>query len=197
MIDTAFETQPLLKKNEQDIKSSGLSVSLAKGVIYPRLYAYLSYNRFHEDEKKVFSDFDQNYQSQIGVRLSLNLFNGFNDYTSVQKARIGRRNAQENYENYKRNLKSTIHKYHEDYQSTIDKIDIYKDNLEAAQEEHRLAEERYQVGPGTSLDVREAQVNLTRAEQMLIAEQFNARIVAAFISCSFFFKRGWVSKAGN
>ena len=179
MIETAFENQPLLKKNEQDVKSSDLSVSLASGVIYPRLYAYMSYNRFHEKEKKVFSDFDQNYQTQFGVRLSLNIFNGFNDYTGVQKARIGRRNAQENFEEYKRNLKSAIHNYYEDYQTTMDKIEIYKDNLEAAQEEHRLAEERYQVGAGTSLDVREAQVNLTRAEQMLVAEQFSARIIAA------------------
>jgi len=94
-------------------------------------------------------------------------------------------------------LKSTIHKYHEDYQSTIDKIDIYKDNLEAAQEEHRLAEERYQVGAGTSLDVREAQVNLTRAEQMLIAEQFNARIVAAQLDNQLGLSYAVFQEAGN
>ena len=53
--------------------------------------------------------------------------------------------------------------------------------LEAAKEEYRLAEERYRIGSGTALEVREAQVNLTRAEQTLVAAQYNARIVQAQI----------------
>jgi len=43
----------------------------------------------------------------------------------------------------------------------------------------RLEEERYLVGAGTSLEVREAQVNLTRAEETLIAAQFTARLILA------------------
>lgn len=179
MVETAYANQPLIKKNEMDIRSRGLSVSLAKGLNFPRLSGYVNYNRFHENSTKVFSDFDQNYQTQYGIRLSFNIFNGFSDYASVQKAEIYRKSAMETSEDYQRQLKASVHQYYADYQSILDIIDINKDNLEAATEEVRLEEERYLVGAGTSLEVREAQVNLTRAEETLIAAQFTARFILA------------------
>ncbi len=179
LIEAAYEHQPLLFKSKEDLIAKKLSLSMAKGINYPRISAYLNYNRFHENTAKVFSDFYQNYSTQYGVRLSFNLFNGFSDYVNVQKAEISCRTAEEQFEEYKRNLKATIHQYYADYKSFQDIIEINRENLEAAREEYRLAEERYQVGAGTSLEVRESQVNLTRAEETLIAAQFNARLLLA------------------
>ncbi len=179
MVQTALANQPLVKKTKMDIRSRELSLSMAKGMNFPKISAYLNYNRFHENAVKVFSEFDKNYQTQYGINLSFNIFNGFSDYTNVQKAEINYKSALENFENYKRKLKSTIHQYYETYQSTLDIIKINKQNLEAAKEELRLAEERYQVGAVTSLDVRDSQVNLTRAEETLIAAQFAARLILA------------------
>jgi len=172
----------VIQKNEMDIKSRGLSVSMAKGMNFPRISAYMNYNRFHEDAVRVFSNYDQNYQTQYGIQLSFNLFKGFSDYANIQKAEIGRRSAMETQEEYKRKLKSTIHQYYDNYKSTLEKIDIFKDNLVAAKEEYRLADERYRVGAGTALDVREAQVDLTRAEEQYIASQFDARITLASLN---------------
>ena len=181
LVQTAIHNQPLLKKYEEDIFATDLSISLAKGLNYPRISAYLNYDRFHQDIVKVFSDFDKNYQTRYGINVSINLFNGFKDYVNIQKAEISKRIAQENFEEYKRTLKATLHQYYANYISTLDIIEINKLNLEAAGEEVRLAEERFQIGAGTSLDVREAQVNLTNAEQTLIAAQYNALLLLAQI----------------
>ncbi len=43
-------------------------------------------------------------------------------------------------------------------------------------QEFRLADERYRLGSGTSLELREAQVNLTQAEQILVSAEYNAII---------------------
>jgi outer membrane protein TolC len=166
-------------KYEADIKSSKLSVSMAKGLFYPSVGGRIVYSRDNEEMSRVYSNYNRNYSYSYGVGVSLSLFNGFSDYVSVQKAKISKKTAQENFEAYKRTLVSTIEQYHADYVSYLDIIEINQQNLEAAKEEVRLAEERYQVGAGTSLEVREAQVNLTRAEEILIAAQFNARILLA------------------
>ncbi len=179
MIQNAFENQPLVKKNEEDIQSRKLSVSMAEGLYYPRLSVYFNHDRRHEELNKIYSDLNQNYTTTYGVQLSFNIFSGFSDYANVQKAKINRRSAQENFEDYKRTLKSTIHQYYSDYESYLDIIEINRDNLEAAKEEFRLADERYKIGAGTSLEVRESQVNLTEAERLLIDTQYNARIVLA------------------
>ena len=81
----------------------------------------------------------------------------------------------------KRNLKSNIVSQVENFNSYLEIISINEDNLEAAKEEYRLAEERYRIGSGTSLEVREAQVNLNRAEQTLVAAKYNARMTQASI----------------
>lgn len=181
LVQSALENQPLIQKGKEDVFSRELAVKMAKGMNFPRISVFANYDRSHDQTRKVFSNFDQNYRFVYGLNVSLNLFNGFSDYVNIQKAEISRRVTQENQEEYKRNLESNIQQSYSTYQSYLDVIEINKENLEAAREELRLAEERFQIGAGTSLDVREAQVNLTRAEQSLIAGQFNAMLLLAQI----------------
>lgn len=179
LLDMANESQPLLKKNEADIKSRELSTSMAKGLFHPMLSVYYNYNRSNEEFERIYRDLNQNYTTVVGAQLSFNIFNGLSDYTTVQKAKISEKAAKETYEEYKRMMVSDLHQTYTNYKSYLEIIEINKENLEAALEDLRLAEERYQIGAGTSLEVREAQVNLARAEQMLIAAQYNARITLA------------------
>ena len=179
LIKTAEENQPLIKKNQFDLKSQKMSTLISYGVLSPTFSFYYNYNRFHDEFAKVYTDFDLNYSATYGFNLSLNLFNGFSDYVNIQKAKLGEKNAQANLINYTRNLESRIQQYYQNYQSYKEIISINEENLEAAKEELRLAEERYTVGAGTSLDVREAQVKLTRAEETLIAARYNTLITLA------------------
>lgn len=176
LIQVAMENQPLVQKNNMAIKSRQISTAMSKGILYPQLSAYYNYNRFHEDFAKIYSKFDQNYSASYGVTLSLNIFNGFSDYINIQKSKIAVANTRENATAYERNLKSAIYQYYENYNSYNDIIAINKENLEASKEELRLANERYRIGSGTALDVREAQVKRTRAEETYIAARYNALI---------------------
>jgi outer membrane protein TolC len=176
LIETAYDNQPLLKKNTEDIKVEDYNISLSKGSLFPRISAYANYNRSHEDISKVLKDWNRNYRYSYGIQLSYNIFNGFNDNVNVQKAKIRKKIMRENFEDFKRQLKSSIHQYYVNYQSYLNIIAINRDNLAAAKEELRLAEERYQIGAGTSLDVRTAQLSLTEAEQTLVAALFTARV---------------------
>ncbi|MBN2424514.1 MAG: TolC family protein [Calditrichaceae bacterium] len=174
------EINPTLKRYEEDIHSRDLTVSMAKGVYYPELSASFNYSRSNPDMDRVYSSqLNEDYSARYGLSLSINLFNGFRDYVNVQKAKISKKNTEEQYENYRRNLKANIVQNYNDYYSMLDIIKINEQNLEAAREEMRLSEERYQIGAGTSLDVRESQVNLSRAEQTLIAAQYNALLLYA------------------
>jgi outer membrane protein TolC len=179
MYDTAMDNRPLIKMGEASIKSSEYSVLRSEANYLPRLSFFYNYNRSNSDFEKVYSDFDLNWGSNYGLSLSMNLFNGFEDYLNVQNAKINESQTRETHAENIRNLKSRIRGYYENYNSYIEIIEINKENLEAANEELRLAEERYQIGAGTSLEVREAQVKLTRAEQTLIAAQYNALITEA------------------
>jgi outer membrane protein TolC len=181
LVNRALNEQPQMQVYKQDIEAKKTSVSMAKGVNSPQLSAYVNYNRSHEEIQKVYTDFDKNYQLSYGLSVNFNIFNGLSDYVNVEKAVIAERSSKEAYLEYKRNLVSSIHQYYSEYNSHLEIIELNAESHKAALEEVRLAEERYRIGAGTSLEVREAHVNLIRAEQTLIAAQYNAMSLLAQI----------------
>jgi outer membrane protein TolC len=188
LIQTAYENQPEIRRQEMDIRSRELAAGIAKSTFFPTLGAFFSYSRDNADIEQIYTDLNQNWSTTIGVAGRWNLFNGFADQVRVQNAKIAQKNVMLALEDYKRNLKSTVTVLHDTYKNLeeiveINKenliVEINKENLEAAREEYRLASERYRLGSGTSLDVRESQVNLTEAERILVAAEYNLIITYA------------------
>jgi outer membrane protein TolC len=179
LYNQAQEMNPDLRRYEEEVNSFDISVSRSWAVMWPALGAFISYNRANEGIERVYTGWDKNWSMNWGLSLRWNLFNGFTDKVRIQKSKLALRNAQESYEETRRNLKSTITQLVDNFNSYLEIIEINTQNLEAAQEEFRLAEERYRIGSGTALEVREAQVNLTRAEQTLVAAKYNARMSQA------------------
>jgi outer membrane protein TolC len=175
----ALNKNPDLMVAEEDAFGADLMVSRSYAVLWPTLSAFFSYNRSHEGFAKVYGSWDKNWNMNWGLSLRWNLFNGFNDKVRIQKNKLAHRSYLVTQEETKRNLKSEIVNQIDTFNSYLEIIDINEDNLEAAQEEFRLAEERYRIGSGTALEVREAQVNLNRAEQTLVAAKYNARMTQA------------------
>lgn len=179
LVDTAFDNQPELKRREMDIRSKELGVGLAKSNFWPAFSGYWNYGRQNTQFDKLYTNLNLNWSISYGISGSWNLFNGFSDQVRVQNSKIVRKNAVLALEDYKRNLKSNVTVLHDTYKNLEEIVQINKENLEAAREEYRLATERYRLGSGTSLDVRESQVNLTDAERILVAAEYDLIITYA------------------
>ena len=174
LLDLAIENQPGLKSWELNVRAQEKDIALARSRFLPSLGFRINYSRDNEDVNKVYSDFDKNWSLSIGAGISWNLFNGFADRVNYQIAKIDYKNSQLSLADYKRNLRSDVKNLYDNYQAIIEIVEINERNLEAASEEYRLANERYRLGSGTSLELREAQVNLTEAEQVLVSAEYTA-----------------------
>lgn len=179
LLHTAYENQPEIKRLEMDLRAQEIGVSINKGTFLPTLTGFFSYGRDNTVFNKIYTDINQNWNVTVGVRGSWNLFNGFNDQVNYQNAKIRARNARIALEDYKRTLTANITTLYQNYRDLQEIIQIDQENLEAAREEYRLATERFRLGSGTSLDVREAQVNLTDAERILVTAESNLVITYA------------------
>ena len=178
-IAQGLEKNPEIRKNEAEVSSQSLQTSRSYGVLWPAIGLFFNYNRSNEGIERVYSGWDKNWNLNYGVALRFNIFNGLQDNVRIQKSKLAERNAMERYEESKRNLRATVAQYINDFNSYLEIIDINEENLEAAQEEYRLAEERYRIGSGTQLEVREAQVNLTGAEEILVRAKYSALVTQA------------------
>jgi outer membrane protein TolC len=179
LYEQALSKNPDLMNAIESTQSADIMVSRSYAVLWPSLSAFFSYSRSHEGFAKVYGSWDKNWSMNWGLSLQWNLFNGFNDKVRIQKNKLTHRSTMVTQEETKRNLKSNIVNQIDSFNSYLQIIAINEDNLEAAKEEFRLAEERYRIGSGTALEVREAQVNLNRAEQTLVAAKYNARMTQA------------------
>ena len=179
LVQEAMISQPELRRQEMDIRSREFNVGRARSTFLPVISGFFRYNRDANDYDLLFDDFSQQWSTTVGLNISLNLFNGFTDQVNLQNAKISARNAKINLEDYKRTLSSNITRLHDSYKSQGEIITIYKENLEAAREEYRLATERFRLGSGTSLDIREAQVSLTDAERQLVSAEYDLIITYA------------------
>lgn len=193
LLELSVQNQPALRSQELAVRSGELSVALAKSAFWPTLGAQFSYSRDNEEFEKIYKDLDKNWSYSIGMGISWNLFNGFADHANYQTSKIELKNSKLSLADYKRTLRSDIRILFNSYNAILEVVEIDEKNLEAAREEYRLANERYRLGSGTSLELREAQVNLTEAEQILVAAEYNAIITYIELSEAI----GMVKKALN
>ncbi|GAB4167617.1 MAG: SPI-4 type I secretion system protein SiiC [Calditrichia bacterium] len=191
-IDVEAELEPVLNIEEfsgvlekfqnnnptiENLKLNRLSSKFRKfaalGNYFPTIGFYAGYSRSVPQSDFLFKEFDREYSWYYGVSLNFNLFNGFRDHANYQNSVINFRIANENLRLQEQQNLSQLKYLYNRFQTLLKVRETNLLNLEAAQEEYNLAQERYRVGSGTSLEVRDAQVKLSQAEQTLIEADFN------------------------
>lgn len=173
-IEQAINKNPELKQLEEKMKSSEYALKIAKGVFWPVLGVGGSYSRWNPEAKRVYTGFDKNYYWQIGASVQLNLFNGFRDKANWQTRQMENFIAKENLAEQKRQLKSDVTNAHLRLEAFKEITEINQENLKSAEEDLRMAQERYRVGAGTLLDVLDAQVSVTTARGTLVRAKYDA-----------------------
>ncbi len=161
------------------------NVRLAQSAFYPRLALNASYGYSDaETERKVTngsSFFPRTIESQskdatIGLTLSFNLFNGFRNKIDLQNAKIEAQNQELNLANTRNQIAGLVQEKYDTFQKQVELVRLEEQNLVAAQQNLDLQLERFNIGTASSLEFRDAQINLIRAQTALIAARYQARI---------------------
>ncbi len=178
-IAKAIANNPTVHAKELAMKAAQYGMKAAKGAYLPTISVNASYSRFNTQFGRVYGGLDKNYSVNVGLNVSLNLFNGFSTQAAVEDQSQRYLIAREDYEQEVRLLKQRVQQAFLNLQRYEQVTQINQDNLKAAQEELRLAEERYRVGAGTLLDVITARVSVTRARALLVQAKYDTMIARA------------------
>ena len=178
LISRGLAYNPEIQKNEATVNSNSRQVSRSYGVLWPALRLFFNYNRSNEAFNRVwsYSGLDKNWGTNYGVNLSLNLFNGLRDKTRIQKAKLQERNAQETYEQSKRSLRSKINQLVETTIPISRLLLLMKKTWKPRRKNTVWQRRDTGSDQGHSLEVREAQVNLNRAELTLVQAKYSALV---------------------
>ena len=168
------------------------NVALAKAAFYPRLILNANYGYsdrytygYKPDSSTGFfnmgSDFSADSKSHtidanVGLILSFNLFNGNLDKIAYQNAKIEAKNQALELKDIQNLIVGLVREKLVTLQKRIETVELEQQNKETASQNLELQKNRHQIGIADSLDFRDAQVNLARAQATLIVARYQARI---------------------
>jgi len=135
---------------------------------YPNLDLNLAYNYNTQNNEASQLRSSTTDGLVYGLSASWNIFDGFNRNRRIQNAKIEKEIAELDKEAIKLELISILKKVYHNYDVSLNLILLEKENLIVAQENEKIAIDRYQLGAGTFLELREAQSNAVAANIRLL-----------------------------
>jgi outer membrane protein len=139
----------------------------AAGAFWPRLDIFARYDRNYNESPYRFGSKES--ESWIwGGQVSWDVFNRLQNFTNRSQAKARARIAEYRYEQAGLDAQLEVRQFHNAMREAIEKQKVSAETITQAQEELRLAQERFRVGAGTQLDRITAEVNLAsaRAEEV-------------------------------
>jgi len=154
---------------KKNYEASSSSVTSAKANYWPSLSAFAGLSSNEEVLGRVFSPKNLSW----GIRLNWTLFDGFGTNLAVQNAIAGRRNAEINVAQAERNISVEVRKAQLDLDAAVKQYDASQKGVLSASEDRKIAEERYNLGAGTLLDLLTANAGLVNAQANLVNASYN------------------------
>jgi outer membrane protein len=167
-IEHMFQHRSDLLASRQRIEAASAGMSVAKKGRYPTLDASFSYNWNDRTFPTDGAVFKRDYVWSIGVFFSWDIFDRFQSRSAIQDAKAQYRIAEYNLQQAKIDAVLDVKQILLNLDQARERLDLATETVAAAEENNRLAMERYRVGAGTILETIEASASLTSAQASLI-----------------------------
>ncbi|QDE69169.1 MULTISPECIES: TolC family protein [Myxococcus] len=175
-LSSARAYRPLLKTLELRIRAAELRQSIARSEYLPRLVAQGLYNRGGPDASLVFTEPRLQNRFTAAVGLSWDIFTGLSTGASSRRAEADIRKAQLTLEQTAREIEGEVRAAHRTLEAKLEAARLAAQNVEAAVQGLDMQEARFRAGAGSTLEVRDAQLSLTRAELALLENRIDVEI---------------------
>ncbi len=181
ILTLAEEYNSSLSVARQNKEVADRHVASARASFLPRLsltadYAYSDVTLSSDVESFGGDIWTETTDAGIGLLLTFNLFNGGRDKIGYQNARLEARRRRYELADAKNQLAANVRSTYETFLNQMELVRLEQQNLAAARQNLALQQDRFRLGASSSLEFRDAQVNLIRAQNSLIVARYRARI---------------------
>ncbi|MEO8167474.1 MAG: TolC family protein [bacterium] len=165
----AIEKRPDYAGAEESVRAAEGGVSSARSGYFPTVSAFAGYNMNGNQLSKISTQKNTNW----GLSFRWNIFDGFGTNYSLQSAQVQRRNAELGLQQTERNIGVEVKKALLDLDAARKGYEVSVKGLKSATEDRKIAEERYNLGAGTLLDLLIANAGLVNAEANKVNSVYN------------------------
>ena len=171
--DQAQSNRAAIKSAQYEVMTSEKMLEVSRGARYPSLSLGASYSNSYYDHSNYanpsFKDqLSTNGRSNIGLSLSIPIFNRLNTTNNIKRSNINLETARLQLENTKKILYKEIQQAWFNANTAEEKYRASFETIRATQEAFRFTEEKFNSGRSTIYEYNEARMQLlrTRSEQL-------------------------------
>lgn len=179
LVGRALEQRPSLKAVGLQAEAQRKSIQAAKGDYLPSVSLNGGYNRSSQTLSDLAARPDEKGLLSASIGLNWNLFQGFATDATVAKASLQLRQLENDLANGRRGVTSDVQKAWANLSSARAQARVAAQSEDTAREGLRLAKARQQVGVGTQLEVRDAELKLTQAQLSRLNALIDGRVQEA------------------
>ena len=159
-----------------DVQLSALGLKTSRSTMFPTLGVVADY-RYQRSESEIgFLQSNQTSGLAYGVVARWTIFDGLQNRTVNQIAKITIENSQQSLEQTELRLRSELYRFYTAYVTVSRLYGLEQKNVEVAQQNLDISTEMMRIGTITALELREAQRNLINAEFRLIQTSYELKI---------------------
>jgi outer membrane protein len=168
----------LLKQNKKNIAISEFNIKVNKANYLPSLGLNTSYG-WNKSENPATSFLAGSTANGLnaGLSLSWNVFDGGSTKTRVANSKIALENQQILLEQQKVTIENNLKNTWQNYQNQLFILKAQEKNVLTTQNNFERSKERYKLGQITSVEFRQAQINLINSKTASNNAKFDAKLI--------------------
>lgn len=173
--NNTLRTNATLLNAEHNHRLAELDLRAVQSRNYPYVKVNAGYGYTHNKYNMgTYTDRD-NLGLNFGVTVGINLFNG-NKRRENRNAKLAIENAKLGQEELEQSLRADLMNLWQAYKNNIRLLNLERENLIAAKENHEIARERYMLGNLSGIEMREAQKSLLDAEERILSAEYDTKM---------------------
>jgi outer membrane protein len=178
-ISSVLHENPSLQALRHQVEVNDAIVSVEQSDYLPKLSAFGNYQYTAQNNIFRLSLPDFIGSSVVGLRLSMNVFNGLQTNARVEQAKIDLQKSKEMIVETENSLQTSVESVLFQLKRARERVEAQRRTVEQAEKGYRIATTRFTTGSGTQLEVNDAQLALTQARVNRIEAVYDYLVASA------------------
>jgi len=175
ILSSALQQNAALMLAEEQTSQAELGRSITAADRYPRISLSSSYGYFRQEQDASNLPLLETRGITAGVTLRYNLFSGRQRSRAVQNADLDIRSSREQMRTVRNEVSKEVSNTYSRYENALQQLQLSELNVETADRNFENSREAFRQGQITSIELREAQINLLNENLRLNDLRYRAK----------------------
>lgn len=190
LLAIAFTKNSSINRAIKDKQISELDFRAVNSLYFPRVSFKSNYAYNLQTADAGFMTKNESKGFNFGLQATMNLFDGFRTNIMSENALVNIKINELKYQQVQSQIELALSNAYDIYQRRLEILELQKINISTAEQNFNRANELFNLGQITSLDFREAQVNLIRSKNAIYDAMYLAKLAESelLLICGIYFE---------